>query len=273
VLAGTAFDLAGNAQASMGVDAADLDNDGLVDFHVTSYAGEFATLYRNLSGGLLEDATRVSGAGDGTLPHVTWGNACADFDNDGHRDLFLAAGHLDDNIHLRGGGGATAFAVPNLVLRNLGKGRFRDVSKQCAGDGLAPVKSSRGVAAGDLDGDGDPDVIVLNSRETPTVIRNDTGSANHWLSLRLAGVQCNRSGVGAAVKVFAGDAILVDAVRSGRGYQSDYGQWLHFGLGASKRVSKIEVRWSSGRTDTFTAVPVDRTIQLREAAQNFMVFP
>ncbi|MEX2177056.1 MAG: CRTAC1 family protein, partial [Pirellulaceae bacterium] len=272
VLAGTAFDLAGNVQASMGVDAADFDNDGLVDFHVTSYAGEFATLYRNLGGGLFEDATRATRAGEGTLPHVTWGNGFADFDNDGQRDLFIACGHLDDNFHLRGGGGSTAFAVANVVLQNLGNSRFRNVSAQ-SGDGLKPVYSSRGAALGDLDGDGDPDIVVLNSREPPTLIRNDTSSGNHWLGVRLEGVESNRGGIGAHVKVHAGGAAWVDEVRSGRGYQSDFGPWLHFGLGKAARVEKIEVRWPSGKVSTAADVAPNQTILLREGEPGFRVLP
>lgn len=264
MLAGTALGLSGKPLANMGVDAADFNNDGRVDFHVTTFAGEFATLYRNIGGGLFEDATRVTGVGEGTLPHVKWGNGFADFDSDGNRDLFVACGHLDDNIHLRGGSGSTAFAVPNIVLSNLGNSRFQNVSATC-GDGLRPVLSSRGAALGDLDGDGDPDIIVLNSRELPTMIRNDTKSQNHWLLLRLVGRDSNRSGVGARVTVQVGGSVLVDEVHSGRGYQSDFGQWLHLGLGSATRAAKIEIRWPSGSVSTVTDVAADRKIVLREA--------
>jgi hypothetical protein len=263
VLAGTAFDLAGNVLANMGVDAADFNNDGLVDFHVTTYSGEFATLFRSLGRGAFEDATRVTGAGDGTFPHVKWGNGFADFDNDGHRDLFMACGHLDDRIHLRGGGGSTAFAVPNIVLQNLGNSRFRNVSADC-GDGLKPVLSSRGAALGDLDGDGDLDIVVLNSREQPTLIRNETSTANHWLSLRLVGGSSNRSAVGARVRLHGRDVVLVDEVHSGRGYQSDFGQWLHFGLASVSRAAKIEIRWPSGGTSVLTDLDTNRAIVVRE---------
>ncbi len=270
VLAGTALDLKGQALSNMGVDAADFNNDGRVDFHVTTYAGEFATLYRNLGGGQFEDATRVTGIGAGTWPHVKWGNGFADFDNDGHRDLFVACGHLDDNIHLRGGAGATAFAVPNIVLQNLGNSRFQNVSATC-GDGLKPVFSSRGVALGDLDGDGDPDIVVLNSRESPTIIRNDSSSGHRWLSVRLIGRESNRLGVGARVTVHASGTAFVDEVRSGRGYQSDFGPWLHFGLGSSTRADKIEVRWPSGSAAQVFDAPTSRKIVLREGQDGWLV--
>jgi hypothetical protein len=228
-----------------------------LDFHVTTFSGEFSTLYRNLGDGLFEDATRVTGAGEGTYPHVAWGNGFADFDNDGHRDLFVACGHLDDNIDVRGGGGATAFAVPNIVLRNLGNSRFRNVSSQC-GDGLRPVESSRGAALGDLDNDGDGDVVVLNTRAAPTLIRNDTPSKNHWLSLRLIEPQGNRSAVGARVKVYVQGAVFTDEVHSGRGYQSEFGPWLHFGLGVAALVEKVEIRWTNQRVSTINNVPADQ---------------
>jgi hypothetical protein len=265
ILAGAAFELTGRVQGNMGVDAADYNNDGLLDFHVTTYSGEFATLYRNLGAGLFEDATRVTAAGDGTFPHVTWGNGFADFDNDGRRDLFLACGHLDDNLHLRGGAGATAFAVRNVVLQNLDGVRFRNVAAQ-SGDGLQPVESSRGLAVGDLDHDGDSDVVVLNARAAPTLLRNDTPPKNHWLSLRLVGQQANRSGVGARVKVHAGGAVFVDEVHSGRGYQSDFGNWLRFGLGVAAKVEKVEIRWTNGHTSTLTGVPANQSLVIREEA-------
>lgn len=264
LLAGTAVDLTGKPLSNMGVDAADFNNDGRVDFHVTTFAGEFATLYRNLGGGLFEDATRVTGAGEGTLPHVKWGNGFADFDNDGRRDLFVACGHLDDNIHLRGGAGSTAFAVANMVLQNLGHARFRNVTATC-GDGLAPVHSSRGAAVGDLDGNGKADIVVLNSRDRPTIIRNDTSSANHWLSVRLVGRASNRPGIGARVTVHTDGAVFTDEVRSGRGYQSDFGQWLHFGLGSAARATKVEVRWPSGSVTSVADVAADQKILLSEA--------
>ena len=269
LLAGAGYDLAGKTQSNMGVDAADFDNDGLVDFHVTTYSGEFATLYRNLGGGALEDATRLTGAGAGSFQHVKWGNGFADFDNDGHRDLFVACGHLDDNAPVRGGTNATAFAVPNVVLRNLGNSRFANVTAT-SGDGMKPVRSSRGVALGDLDADGDADIVVLNSREPPTLIRNDTSSTNHWLSLRLVGSASNRSGVGTKVKVHCGNSVYVDEVRSGRGYQSDFGQTLHFGLGSAKNADRIEVRWPSGAVSTVADVAADQTIVLRESQAGWL---
>ena len=261
LMAGVAYDFGGNAQGTMGVDCGDVDGDGLLDFFMTSYQQETATLYRNLGGGLFEDVTRLTGAGAGTLRYVTWGTGISDLDNDGHRDLFVACGHLHDNVERFDT--ATAYLCPNLVLRNRGGGRFENVS-EAAGDGLRVKLSSRGVALDDLDNDGYVDVVILNSRREPTVLRNVSPRGNHWLQVRLRGVKTNRSGVGARVTVHAGDLVLVDEVRSGRGYQSHFGSRLTFGLGARRRVDRVEVRWIGGGADVVTDIDAGRLITITE---------
>ena len=261
--AGIAYDLAGGAQSSMGVACADYDNDGWLDFHVTSYQHELATLYRNLGNGLFEDVTRVSRAQAGTLPHVTWGNGFADFDNDGDRDLFIACGHLQDNVELYDD--STSYHARNLVLMNTGDGKFVNVSDQC-GDGLAVKASSRGAGFDDLDNDGRIDVVILNSRREPTILRNESPRGNHWIQILLRGAKTNRDGVGAHVTVVAGDLAQLDEVHSGQGYQSHYGLRLHFGLGRRDRVDRIEVRWVGGGTDVVENVAVDRRLTIVEGA-------
>jgi hypothetical protein len=185
-----------------------------------------------------------------------------DFDNDGDRDLFIANGHLQDNVELYSD--STAYQARNTLLMNTGHGKFVDVSKEC-GDGLLPVLSSRGSGFDDLDNDGDVDAVILNARSEPTVIRNDTRNANHWIQIRLRGVKSNRDGVGAHVKVTAGDLVQLDEVHSGRGYQSHHGTRLHFGLGKQDRVDRIEVRWVGGGTDVVQDVGVDRLLTIVEA--------
>ncbi len=264
LMAGFAYDLAGSEQSSMGVECADYDNDGRLDFCVTSYQRELATLYRNLGGGLLQDVTRVTKAGAGSLPYVTWGNGLVDFDNDGDRDLFIAAGHLQDNVELFDD--TTTYLERNIVLMNTGNGKFVNVSNQC-GDGLAVKLSSRGAAFDDLDNDGDLDVVVLNSRGKPTLLRNDSPAGHHWVQIRLRGVKTNRGGVGARVKVAAGDLTQVDEVHSGRSYQSHYGTRLHFGLGKRDRIDRIEVRWAGGGIDVVENPPVDRLLTITEGSK------
>ncbi len=260
---GVAFDAEGGVHGSMGTDLGDYDNDGLLDLFVTSYGGELSTLYRNLGGGFFEDVTRRSGAGAATFPHVTWGHGLIDFDNDGYRDIFIACGDLDDNIELRRD--TTAYELPNILKRNDGDGRFTDVSAE-SGDGMQVRRSSRGVVFGDLDNDGRMDVVVLNSRTEPTVLRNESPGAHRWLQIRLRGTRSNRDGVGARVKVVAGDLVQVDEVRSGRSYQSHFGLRLHFGLGPRDRVDRVEVRWTGGRTEVFGQIEVDRVVTLVEGA-------
>jgi hypothetical protein len=258
---GASYDLRGNPQGSMGVDCGDYNNDGWLDFYQTSYQGQLAVLYENLGGRMLEDVTLLTGAGAGTMPYVTWGNGLVDFDNDGDRDVFVACGHLYDTVDRFDD--TTSYLARNLLLRNAGDGRFVDVSRE-GGDGLAVKLSSRGAAFDDLDDDGDVDAVILNSRREPTVLRNDSASNNHWVQIRLRGVKTNRDGVGARVKVVAGDLSQVDEVHSGRGYQSHYGSRLHFGLGRHDRIDRLEVRWLGGGVDVLEGLAADQVLTIRE---------
>jgi hypothetical protein len=245
----------------MGIACGDYNNDGWLDLQMTSYQTELATLYENLGGGFFNDVTRVTGAGEGTLVEVTWGNGLADFDNDGDRDLFIAAGHLNDNVEKYTD--LTTYYAPNILLMNTGDGKFVDVSDEC-GDGLAVKLASRGAAFDDLDNDGDIDAVILNTRREPTILRNESATGNHWIQIRLRGVKSNRDGVGAHVKVVAGDLRQIDEVHSGQGYQSHYGMRLHFGLGGRDRIDRIEVHWIGGGVDVLENVAVDRLLTITE---------
>lgn len=264
LISGFGFDLYGNRQASMGVDCGDFDNDGLLDFYQTSYQGQFALLFKNLGGGRLEDVTLTSGAGQGTQQHVTWGIGVVDFDNDGDRDIFVACGHLMDNVDEFTD--VTSYKVRNLLLANNGRGKFTNVSRE-SGNGMLPKESSRGAAFDDLDNDGDVDCVILNSRRPPTILRNDSPTANHWLDVRLRGTQTNRDGVGAHVRVITDDLTQLDEVHSGRSYQSHYGTRLHFGLGQRTKINRVEVRWIGGGTDSVREVPVDRRVTITEGGK------
>lgn len=258
---GLAYNHAGSAMASMGVDCADYDNDGWLDFFTTCYSDESPVLYRNLEGRFFEDVTSATGAGAGAEPHVNWGTAFADFDNDGDRDLFVAHGHLDQNVHRWDAD--TAFRVRNLLLLNSSDGGFVDVSDGC-GDGLDAVESSRGMGLDDLDNDGDSDVVILNSRAGATVLRNDTENVNHWIQVELRGTTVNSDGVGSQVRVTACGRTQLDEVHSGRGYQSHHGMRLYFGLGDCDRVDEIEVRWLGGGTQIIKEVEADQLVVVVE---------
>ena len=259
---GFAYDMAGKVHASMGVDSGDYDNDGWMDFHVTSYQQESATLYRNIDGALLDDASVVSRAGLGTRAPMTWGNGFADFNNDGHRDLFVACGHIYDKLAKFDK--STTYHTPNLLFQNRGTGIFDNISSK-AGSGLQVAQTSRGAAFADLDNDGDVDVVVLNAGGKPSILRNDTQSQNAWVQIALTGRTSNRSGIGARVTVQAGDKVQIDEVRSGRGYQSDFGRVLQFGLSSAKQVDSIEVAWPSGRVTKHGPFAVNRRIRLNES--------
>jgi len=266
LVAGAAYNGYGDPLGNMGIDCGDYDNDGLLDFFSTSYQDQLPVLFHNLGGGVLEDVTVRTGAGAGTYACVKWGCGIVDFDNDGHRDLFVAMGHLQDFIDQYDK--TTSYRARNVLLRNAGDGTFVDVTEQC-GDGLRPVYSSRGAAFDDLDNDGDLDAVIVNSRDKPTILRNmlvENGSPHHWLQVRLRGVKTNRDGVGARVKVVAGDLTLVDEVHSGRGYQGHFGSRLHFGLGRRDRVERLEVRWIGGGFDVLEDLAVDRLQIVTEGA-------
>jgi hypothetical protein len=266
LLSGFAFDGSGNPQGTMGVDCADFDNDGLLDVHVTSYENELATLYKNM-GGFFEDVTMRTGAGMGTLGQVKWGNGLVDFDNDGDRDIFIANGYLNVNIDKITN--VSALLGKDRLLANTGNGKFVDVTDQ-SGNGMQLELSGRGAGFDDLDNDGDIDVVILNSRDKPTLLRNDSPNNHHWIDLVLKGRYTNRDAVGVRVEVIAGDLTQVDEVRSGRGYQSHFGSRLHFGLGGRKRVDRIRVHWPAigkrkAHVDVVENVGIDRVLRIDES--------
>ncbi|MBI2949456.1 MAG: CRTAC1 family protein [Verrucomicrobia bacterium] len=260
-LLGLAYDSFGNVQGSMGVECADWNHDGWLDFCITPYQRQLSTLYESRKGVYFDDVARQTGAATATYPHVKWGVGMVDLDNDSHRDLFIACGHLIDNVEQFDN--TTSYHARNIVLRNTGQGRFVNVSDQC-GDGLLPKLSSRGAAFDDLDNDGDLDVVILNSRREPTLLRNDSSPANHWIHIQLRGTKSNRDGIGARVTVTAGGLTQIDEVHSGRSYQSDFGKRLHFGLGGRGATEEIRVKWIGGGTDIVRNVGVDRLITIIE---------
>jgi len=263
LLSGLAYDAHGIGQGTMGVDCGDYDNDGRLDFHMTSYQKQWAVLYRGVAPALFEDVTARTGGGAGSYHMVTWGNGLIDFNNDGHRDLFMACGHLQDNVELWDD--TVSWRARNLLLLNTGGGRFIDVSSR-AGSGLEPLHSSRGAAFDDLDNDGDIDVVILNSREQPTILRNDSPPGNHWVRFRMRGARANRNGVGARIRVRAGGLDLGAEVHAGRGYQSRFGTDPHFGLGTNGAIDQVVIRWPGGGTDLYTNLPADRVHLLTEGA-------
>jgi len=263
LLSGFAYDGEGNAQGSMGVDCGDYNNDGFLDFYLTTYSHELATLYKNTGDGFLEDVSLVTGGGRGTHPYVTWGNSFVDFDNDGDRDIFVACGHIQDNVEKYDD--STSYHARNVVLLNVGKEKFENISEQC-GDGLQVKLSSRGAAFDDLDTDGDIDVVVQNTCKQPTIMRNDSPRKNHWIQIQLRGTKTNRDGVGSHVQLITADRTQLAEVHSGRGYQSHYGMRLHFGLGPYQTVDRCEVHWHSGQVDVYKNIAADQRVTITEGS-------
>ena len=183
---GAGYDAHGLTLAGMGVDAEDVDGDGLPDLLVTNFSSEPNSLYRNLGGGLFEDRTPTSGMASDSTPWVGWGCALADFDNDGWPDCFVTNGHVDDNLELLGQD--SPYAHPPLLHRNLEGSRFR-LSTRDAGPYFDSDHVGRGAAFGDFDNDGDVDIVVNHKDGAPALLRNDTQTANHWIRLSLVGTR------------------------------------------------------------------------------------
>lgn len=261
---GLAFDAHGRYLASMGVDCADYNNDGWLDFFQTSYSDQQPALYRNSGQGYFDEVASQAIPGGSLLPYINWGTHFVDLDNDGWVDLFVANGNTQDNLGKYSA--RESYEAPNTVLWNITGRQFVDISDR-VGDGLAPRYSSRGSAADDLDNDGRVDVVLLNARSLPTVIRNESPQAGrHWIELELRGTTSNRDGVGAHVFVTAGGITQLRELHSGRSYQGHCGSRLHFGVGPAAQIEKVEVRWLGGKTDSFAHLPADQRVLVIEGA-------
>jgi hypothetical protein len=262
LLSGAGYSQDGRAQAGMGVDSGDFDNDGRPDLFVTTFQDDYKTLYRNDGTLRFSDVTYAAKIGPVSFNRLSWGTAFRDFDNDGRPDLFVASGHVYPQVD-RARLAPETYAQGNQVLRNLGDGAFADVTAS-AGGGLSVIKSSRGAAFGDYDNDGRVDVLVVNMDDTLTLLRNATKSTHHWLAVRTIGGKSNRDGIGARVRVRAGGRDQAGEVRTSGSYASSNDPRLHFGLGAATRVETLEIRWPSGAEQAFEDLPVDRVIEVHE---------
>lgn len=255
---GIAFSYDAQRNGNMGIDAADVNADGAIDLYTTTFSNDLPVLYRNDGYGNFEDVTQATGAGGGLLPHANWGTSFFDVENDGDKDLLIANGHTSPNV--KRWAFNTDWKVANTLLINDGKGRFRDVSAT-SGTGLLPVESSRGMITDDLDNDGDVDIAILNALAPATLIRNDTAAQGNWLQLELVGRSAVRDAIGTQVRVEAAGKSWVDEVRSGRGYQSAYGQRLYFGLGNASSAT-IHITWSDHQSQTLADVATNQRLTI-----------
>lgn len=253
--AGTAVNENGSEQGSMGVTAGDYDHDGRMDLFITNFADEYNTLYHNDGPNSFTDLSYAAKVAAVSLPHVGWGTKFFDYDNDGWVDIFVANGHVYPQL--------PSYRQPRLLHRNNRDGTFTEVAAEF-GNVLTENRASRGVAFGDIDNDGDIDLLVTDLDGSPQLLRNDNGNANNSIVIKTVGVKSNRSGIGARVKVVSGDLTQVDEVRSGDSYISQSDMRLHFGLEKRTKVDLIEVRWPSGTVDKISGAGINRIITIKE---------
>jgi enediyne biosynthesis protein E4 len=260
VESGVAYSENGTQQAGMGLAIGDYNSDGLLDILKTHFADDVPALYRNGGRGLFEDVASSSGVG-ALNRYVEWGAGIADFDNDGYADLMYVSGNVYPEVEAvlkqyphRG---------PRVVFHNIDGTRFEEVTA-ASGPGATTPHSSRGAAFGDFDNDGDEDVLVFNMNEPPSLLRNDYGGGNHWLAVKLEGTTSDRLAIGAIVRVTAGGRTQARAALSQTSYYSHDDLRLHFGLGSATGAETIEVRWPSGRVDTFRDIRGGRVIAIKE---------
>jgi hypothetical protein len=247
---GAALDAGGMAQAGMGLAPADYDQDGDLDILVTNFHTDSSTLYRNLGNLLFEDMSLPTGLHEATFKPLSWGAAVADLDLDGGLEVFVANGHIYPQADLVAG--SLGYRQPNLLLSAEGAG-FVDVSRQ-AGPGLTVSESSRGLAVGDVDGDGDLDLALTNCDAAPTILRNDTAHGGSWLLVDAPGAL--------RVTVVAdGRTFERHAVRGGS-FVSAHDSRFHFGLGGAKRATRLTALWPSGKKTVHDDLGVDQVVHL-----------
>ena len=262
--AGVAVDENGLAEAGMGTDWGDFDNDGLLDLYVTNLNLEMHTLHRNNGSGLFSDATLLTGIGEPSLPFVGFGTAFLDYDNDGSLDVVSANGHILDNVSMSSE--ITTYAQRKLLFHNSGNATFKEVGLS-AGPGFALEKVGRGLAVGDTDNDGDLDLLINNCNQTADLLLNAGGTRNNWLVVKTVGAQSNRDGIGTRVVLKAGERTQIREVKAGSSYQSQNDLRVHFGLSKASRVDRLELRWPSGTVDVLENIKVNQLLTIREGGQ------
>jgi hypothetical protein len=261
LLSGAALTAEGKAEASMGVDAGDFDNDGDDDLFMTELTGQGANLYVNDGSGRFRDLSAASGLGSSSLAYTGWGTAWFDYDNDGWLDILTVNGTI---VAAEGRAGQPfPYDQPKLLFRNLRNGRFEDVTSR-AGAAFSVSEAGRGAAFGDIDNDGDQDVVVGNDNGRVRLLVNGIGNRNHWLGLRLVGRE-RRDMLGAIVTVTRSDGSkLRRRARSDGSYGSANDPRVLVGLGSSADQPRVQVQWPGGTVDDYSDLPIDRWTTLQE---------
>jgi hypothetical protein len=261
VMSGCAYSDNGHEQAGMGLAVADYDCDGWFDIFKTNFVDDTVNLYHNNGDGTFSDVSFTSGVGINNR-YVAWGCGFIDYDNDGWPDIVQVNGHVYPEVDFYNFG--ESFKNQRLVYRNLGNGRFKDVSAEM-GSGISERFSSRGAAFGDYNNNGNIDVLVLNLNDLPSLLRNEGGNKQNWIKLKLVGIKCNRTAIGTRARVITGKHVQMDEVHGGGSVMSQSDLRLHFGLGKAETADVIEVKWpTTQRMERFLNVKANQILTIRE---------
>jgi hypothetical protein len=257
--AGVGFDRNGKPLAGMGVDCADLDDDGLPEIFVTNFSEELNTLYANRGEGHFEDVTEQAGLGSGYLP-LGFGTRMYDYDNDGDLDIHVTNGHVIDNVKLYQPN--LTYRQKDLLYENTG-GKFKDVT-DAGGPALAAERVGRGLAVADYDNDGDLDVVISSLGGRPALLKNDGAGKGNWIAIRARGSKSNGFGLGTTVIVETSAGRQVREINNVASYLSSNDIRLHLGLGEARTVQRLELRWPSGTTQVLKDLPVNQIHLIKE---------
>jgi hypothetical protein len=263
LISGIAASEDGRYEAGMGIDAADVDGDGWQDIYITHLDFELNRLYRNSQDGTFTDETFRSRIGNKAVLLSGVSMKFLDYDNDGWTDILQLNGAMLDNVALYHG--EVSYKEPLLMYRNLGKGQFDKVSESLGPDFMHPIVG-RGLATADYDNDGDIDIVTNNRGDFPSLLRNDGGSANHWLTVQLVGTRSNRDGIGATLTITSEGFVHVEQAKGGMSYMSASDPRIHFGIGKRTKIDSLEITWPSGQKDRLQNVSVDQIITVKEGA-------
>ena len=256
LFSGVALSEEGRPYSGMGANFGDYDNDGFLDIVITNFQDQVNNIYHNEHDKYFKDVSFPIGIGAKSLPYLAWGVDFVDLNNDGWLDLFVANGHLDDNIEDYDPVGT--YVQPNQLFMNKKGDTFEEV------DLALPHKVSRGTAFGDIDNDGDLDIVVANLKDSPTVIRNENGNSQNWLTVKLIGTHCAKDAIGARVTVMTDNLTQIREVKSGSGYLSQNDMRLHFGLGSVEKIDLVTVKWICGHVQTMKNVEANNIVDIKE---------
>ena len=263
LMSGTAVSGDGSEQGSMGVAVGDYMHSGRFSIFVTNFVDEYNALYRNDGDLNFTDVSFTAKVAQASRPYVGWGTGFFDLDNDTWLDLLVVNGHVYPQMDQISSG--LGYKQGKLLHMNMGNGTFCDASS-LAGPSLLEKRASRGAAFGDLDNDGQIDVVVGDLDAAPSILRNEGGDGNKWITLELGAVKGNPLAIGARVKVLAGGITQIEEIRSGGSYLSQNDLRVHFGLGKAVKADLIEIRWPSGKVETLRDVAADKFYAVMEGS-------